>query len=385
MPSAPAATISPSGATATVLSGVGSVTIVGRAARERPDAQRRVVARGDDRLAVGRERDAVHVVACGLRARAARRRRAATAARCDPMTPTRASRRPAKPRAPPPAPCGLRARATGFGSPGFQIAMRRVLAAGDGAAVAQQRDRIHRAVMEAQHLARRRCAPATSGSPKCRSCRRSPILPSGEIASARTGPPWPRNCACAATAAATSSDERQEQCEREPSSQLYAGNQASAGRMPSARICARTPSSRSAARNACTAGRSRRLSTTQEIVFLRRDRQEPEPVEFRHRRDRDAPVGAALRHRGGDRVVRARLVRVAGRALAAEQLVDQHAGAGAGIAVDHQALRVGERGRRPPRARCGPRSAHRPCGTRSPACAASPSPATGPGRSRCSL
>ena len=23
-------------------------------------------------------------------------------------------------------------------------------------------------------------------------------LPSGEIASARTGPPWPRNCACAA-------------------------------------------------------------------------------------------------------------------------------------------------------------------------------------------
>ena len=30
-------------------------------------------------------------------------------------------------------------------------------------------------------------------------------LPSGEIASARTGPPWPRNCACAAPAASGSS------------------------------------------------------------------------------------------------------------------------------------------------------------------------------------
>src|SRR5205085_10978187 len=39
----------------------------------------------------------------------------------------------------------------------------------------------------------------------------------------------------------------------------------------------------------------------QEVVFLRRDRQEGEAVEARDRLDRDAPVGAALRHRGGDR------------------------------------------------------------------------------------
>ena len=33
-------------------------------------------------------------------------------------------------------------------------------------------------------------------------------LPSGEIASARTGPPWPRNCACAGEDATSSSSVR---------------------------------------------------------------------------------------------------------------------------------------------------------------------------------
>ena len=50
-----------------------------------------------------------------------------------------------------------------------------------------------------------------------------------------------------------------------------------------------------------------------------------------------SPVGAALRHGGGDGVVRARLVAVAGGPRAREQLIDQHARAGAGIAVDHEA------------------------------------------------
>ena len=65
----------------------------GRAARERPDAQRRVIAGGDDRLAVGREGHAVDVVLVALEHARRRRRRAATAARCGPMTPTPASRR----------------------------------------------------------------------------------------------------------------------------------------------------------------------------------------------------------------------------------------------------------------------------------------------------
>ena len=47
--------------------------------------------------------------------------------------------------------------------------------------------------------------------------------------------------------------------------------------------------------------------------MLRRQRQKAEAVEFRHRLDGDAPVGAALRDRGGHRVVRLRLVGIAGR------------------------------------------------------------------------
>ena len=113
--------------------------------------------------------------------------------------------------------------------------------------------------------------------------------------------------------------------------------------MPSARIFSRT---RLVAQRREERLHGRPLAAAldqQEIVVLGRDRQEAEPIEPRDRLDRDAPVGAALRHRGGDRVVRARLVAVAGRPRAGEQLVDQHARAGAGIAVDHQARRIGER------------------------------------------
>ena len=61
-PSAPPATISPSRATATALSGVGKRHDGRRAAAERPDAQRQVIARADQRLAVRREGDAVDVL-----------------------------------------------------------------------------------------------------------------------------------------------------------------------------------------------------------------------------------------------------------------------------------------------------------------------------------
>ncbi len=170
---------------------------LGRAARERPDAQRRVVARAHDRLAVGRERDAVHILLVAFEHARRRRPRAATAARCDPTTPRRASRHPAKPRAPRPAPCGLRSTrgrlrlaglpdrdarvlaadaarpsrssATALTAPSWKrsTSARRpcaqrpadrggVEAAGDrGLAVRRDRERAHRAAMSAQLRLRR--------------------------------------------------------------------------------------------------------------------------------------------------------------------------------------------------------------------------------------
>ncbi len=231
-------------------------------------------------------------------------------------------------------------------------------------------------IMEAQHLLGDVARAATSGSPTCRSCRTPPRLPSAETASARTGPPWPRSCACGRRGKrAAASSEQQARCR--------------SGVMPApsrARGCARAcRSSRSAARNACTAGRSRRGFDDQEIVVLRRDRQEAEPVHPRHRLDRDAPVGAALRDRRGDGVVRLRLVGVAGRPLAVEQRVDQHARAGAGVAVDHQRDRHRRARRRAPPSRCGPRSACRRRGTGCPACAASPARAQARAATRCTL
>ena len=79
----------------------------------------------------------------------------------------------------------------------------------------------------------------------------SAVLPSAEIASARTGPPWPRNCACALpSASGANSNAAQIRL-------IIGGLHAERGD-----AFARVASSRKAARNACTAGRSRRLSTT---------------------------------------------------------------------------------------------------------------------------
>ena len=76
--------------------------------------------------------------------------------------------------------------------------------------------------------------------------------------------------------------------------------------------------------------------------MLRRHRQEAEAIELRHRFDREAPIGTALRDRSGDRIVRFRLIGVSRRPRTIEQLVDQDARASAGIAVDHQRGGIGQ-------------------------------------------
>src|SRR5690242_5632058 len=80
------------------------------------------------------------------------------------------------------------------------------------------------------------------------------------------------------------------------------------------------------------------------IVMLWRDRQKTEVVEICDRRDRHAPIGTMLGDRGGHRVMRARLMGVTRRLGAAQQTVDEHARAGAGIAVDHQDSALGQSG-----------------------------------------
>ena len=79
-----------------------------------------------------------------------------------------------------------------------------------------------------------------------------------------------------------------------------------------------------------------------EIIMLFRQRNESKSRGMRDRRDGHAPIGAVLRHGGGDRVVGLRLVPVAIRSDVAEQPIDQDARAGALVAVDHDAGGIAE-------------------------------------------
>ena len=132
-----------------------------------------------------------------VRARAARRHPAARAGRCGPTTPRRWSCRRATP-----------AETDDRRGVAFEHALRRrrsglpdgdaaVLAAGDDAAVGDERDRVHGAFVEAQHLLAPRCASSDQRMAEVSKLPETAVVPSAEIASARTGPPWPRNCACA--------------------------------------------------------------------------------------------------------------------------------------------------------------------------------------------
>ncbi|GJE44266.1 hypothetical protein AEGHOMDF_3454 [Methylobacterium soli] len=69
-------------------------------------------------------------------------------------------------------------------------------------------------------------------------------------------------------------------------------------------------------------------------------RQEAEPVGAGHALDRHAPISPALRHRRRHRVVGAGLVPEAGGPDALQQTLDEEAGARAGVAVDHDRIRI---------------------------------------------
>ena len=76
--------------------------------------------------------------------------------------------------------------------------------------------------------------------------------------------------------------------------------------------------------------------------MLRRHREKSQAIKFRNRLDRKTPVGAALRDRRRNRVVRFGLVGVARRARTVEQALHQHARAGSHVPVDHQCGSIGE-------------------------------------------
>ena len=151
MPFAPAATISPSGATATAESGAGSVTMVGGRAVERPDAQGQIVGHAHHRLAVGRERHAVDVLRMPFE-----HARAPAAERPEPhrVVPRGGGKRGAVRRN---AKRDDRRRVPfehriGLLFPGAPQRDAPIRAARHCAPVAQQRDRVHGVVVEAQHL-----------------------------------------------------------------------------------------------------------------------------------------------------------------------------------------------------------------------------------------
>src|SRR5215203_5962006 len=101
------------------------------------------------------------------------------------------------------------------------------------------------------------------------------VVPSAEIASARTGPPWPRNCACAGPTSSNTTNANEI---------LVIGRLHTQRRDPV--LCLAIAE--------CCEKRLDRGSLApalhqQEVVVLGRERQESEPVHPRHRLDGDAP------------------------------------------------------------------------------------------------
>ena len=166
------------------------------AVAEAPDAQRGVVAGAHQFAAVGREGDAVDVLAVAFQHA---RRAAIERPQADAVVPRcrgehRAVRRQRQ--------RGDRAAVAVEHSVGLRLALRPdrdmgVGAGGGDAAVLEPGHRVHRAVVKAHHLLGDVARSSDQRIAEVSKLPEMAWLPSGEIASARTGPPWPRNCAFA--------------------------------------------------------------------------------------------------------------------------------------------------------------------------------------------
>src|SRR5262249_49590473 len=229
----------------------------------------------------------------------------------------------------------------GCGAPGVQIAMR-----ASSPLVAIRPSGRKAAALTAPSWKRSTCSAAFFASDhRIADVSKLPEtagVPSGEIASARTGPPWPRNCACAMGGTTKRSSVKTARTRNiisslKQKSGIGRAHAESADFLAHSLIAQR--GEKSGDRGAVAAAFDQ-----EKVVVLGRDRQEAEAIETGNRLDGDAPIRAALRYRGGDSVMRARLIAVARGPRTVEQPVDEHARSGAGIAVDHQAARIAERG-----------------------------------------
>ena len=309
MPSAPPATISPSGATATALSGVGSVTITGARAGERPDADGGVVAGAHHRVAVRREGDAVDVLLVAFEharrsppssgqsrtvwsqdaeasvAPSGETASATTGAVC-PSSTASGVRSPAlqsamRPSSPPVTARPSASIATALTAPSWKRSTcsaavggqrpadrRGIEAAGDApGAVARNADRPHRPAM-----------PAQLG-----------VRAGGAQHRRQQGSEGPKNrtSICDGLARDRPPLEVKSGIGKAHAERLDARARAGVGERREERL---HRLARPAARH------------HEKVIVLGRERQEAETVDARDRLDRDAPIGAALRDRGGDRI-----------------------------------------------------------------------------------
>ncbi len=197
MPFAPAATISPSRRDRDRAQAASAASrSSARDAVERPDAQRQIVRRAHHRLAVRRERDAVDVLRVALE-HARRCRRASGQSRTvlshaaeASVAPSRRNRERHDRRGVPfAAPC----RAAACPRSRSRCARPRRPSRRGRRAAARPRSR-HRRGSAAP--ARRHCASSDQRIAEVSKLPEIAVAPSADTATARTGPPCPRNCAC---------------------------------------------------------------------------------------------------------------------------------------------------------------------------------------------
>src|SRR5262249_15238428 len=210
----------------------------------------------------------------------------------------------------------------GCGAPGVQIAMR----ASSPLVVIRPSAR-KAAALTAPSWKRSTCSAAFFGSDQriaeVSKLPETACVPSSEIASARTGPPWPRNCACAMWGA---TDKSSVQTARTRNIITSLGEKSGVRRAHAKRADFLAPflvaqRGETGRHRGSVAG----AFNKEKVVVLGRDGQEAEAIKTGNRLDGDAPVRAALRHCGGNSVMRPRLVAVARGPRAVKQPVDEYA------------------------------------------------------------